>query len=171
VKFKVVPDPRSLRAVREVMLAVPLVPGSEDDCCARLVADTDVASRDAAKEWLTFLRALGLVAESDGKYYQTRADLDDADLARAFRERVHPVEDLLAVLDEAAAAGGTPLTPEDAYERVRERVPQWERSRRSDWEDVWCDRTERTLAWAVAFGFAERVDGGYRPAEDPPAEG
>nr|WP_158205494.1 hypothetical protein [Halomarina oriensis] len=150
-------------------MAVPLVPGSEDDCCARLVADTPIASRDAAREWLTFLRALGPVAESDGKYYQTRADLDDTDLARAFRERVHPVADLLAVLDTAAADGETPLTPEDAYERVRERVPHWERSRRTDWEDVWLERTGRALAWSVEFGFAQRVDGGYRPTDDPPA--
>ncbi|MFD1514928.1 hypothetical protein [Halomarina rubra] len=168
MKFKVVPEPRSLTFVREATLALPLVPGSEDDCCARLMADADVASRDAAKEWLTFLRALGLLAESDGKYYQTRTDPDDAELARAFRERVHPVDDLLAVLDAAEESGATPLSPEAAYERVRQRVPQWERSRRTDWEDVWLTRVERALAWAETFGFAERVDDGYSPATDPP---
>ncbi|MFC5972719.1 hypothetical protein ACFPYI_15385 [Halomarina salina] len=169
MRFKVVPEPRSVSFLREATLALPLVPGSEDDCCARLMADADVASRDAAKEWLTFLRALGLVAESGGKYYQTRSDPSDADLARAFRERVHPVEDLLAVLDAAHEEEETPLSSGEAYERVRERVPQWERSHRTDWEDVWRTRIDRALDWAVTFGLAAEVDEGYRPADD--AEG
>jgi hypothetical protein len=165
LRFKVVPEPRPLSFVRDAAAVLPLVPNSEDDCCARLMADAGLPSRDVAREWITFLRALGLVAESDGRYYRTRADPDDAALARAFRERVHPVEDLLATLEEAAAAGETPLTPEESYERVRERVPQWERSRRTDWEDVWLGRTERALAWAETFGFVESDGEGYRPVE------
>ena len=166
MRFKVVPEPRPQSFLREATLALPLVPGTEDDCCARLMADADVDSRDAAREWITFLRALGLVAESDGKYYQTRANPSDAELARAFRERVHPVVDLLAVLDAAEAAGETPLSTREAYERVRERVPRWERSRRTDWEDVWLERVDRALDWAVTFGLAVRAEGGYRPADD-----
>ena len=167
MRFKVVPQPRPVSFLREATLALPLVPGSEDDCCARLMADADIHSRDAAREWITFLRALGLVAESDGKYYQTRENPDDAELARAFRERVHPVADLLAALDTAESAGETPLSTREAYERVRERVPRWERSRRTDWEDVWRERVDRALDWAVTFDLAEREGGGYRPADDP----
>ncbi|WP_254535353.1 hypothetical protein [Halomarina litorea] len=166
MRFKVVPEPRPLSFLGRARLAMPLVPGSEDDCCARLVADTDLASRDAAREWITFMQALGLVAETDGQYYQTGEAPEDVDLARAFRERVHPVEAVLTVLDGA----DDPLDAEAVFDRVVEEVPQWERSRRTDWTDVWRERVERVLEWAVTFGLAERVGGDeeahYRPVED-----
>ncbi|MFC7154560.1 hypothetical protein ACFQPA_03705 [Halomarina halobia] len=160
MKFKVVPEPRPPSFARDAARALPLVPGTEDDCCARLMADAGLPSRDVAKEWITFLRALGLAAESDGGYYRTRADPTDADLARAFRERVHTADDVLATLEAAEE----PISPEAAYERVRGDVPQWERSRRTDWERVWRERVRRILEWAVAFDLAERVEreGGTR---------
>lgn len=166
MKFKVVPEPRPLDFLDRARLAMPLVPGDEDDCCARLVADTDLASRDAAREWITFMRALGLVAESDGGYYRSREVFDDAALARAFRERVHPVETVLDVLTDAER----PLDADAVFERIVDEVPRWERSRRADWQAVWSERVERILAWCVAFGLAERVDGGYRSVDGPAAE-
>ncbi len=156
MKFKVVPAPRPLSFLGRARLAMPLVPGSEDDCCARLVADTDLASRDAAREWITFMQALGLVAETDGQYYQTGEAPEDVDLAAAFRERIHPVE---TVLDVLADADG-PLDADAVFERCVGTVPQWERSRRTDWADVWRERVERVLGWAVTFGLAERVGEG-----------
>ena len=161
MKYKVVPEPRPPSFLPRAQLAMPLVPGSEDDCCARLLADTDLASRDAAREWITFMRALGLVAETGGQYYRTDDAPEDVDLARTFRERIHPVE---AVLD-ALEGADEPLDGEAVFERVVETVPQWERSRRTDWTDVWRERVERILGWAVAFDLAERADGGYRRVE------
>ena len=166
MKFKVVPDPPDdLGRVRAVQRAVPLVPGTVEDCCARVVAETPVAARDDAREWLTFLRALGLVAETDRGYRRTRADPDPATLAPAFRERVFAAGD---VLDAVAADG--PLTADRAFAAVRDRVPEWERSRHTDWEREWRERVRRLLDWAVLFGLVERADGTYRAVEGSPAD-
>lgn len=172
MRFKVVPEPRPPAFLERARLAMPLVPGDEDDCCARLMAETDIAARDAAREWITFLRALGLVAEADGGYYRTREDVDDATLARRFRERIHPAAEVLDALADAGAGAeaGTPLDADAVFERVVDEVPQWERARRSDWEAVWRERVGRILEWAVAFDLAARADGGYRPAADPNAD-
>ncbi|MFC6835541.1 hypothetical protein [Halomarina ordinaria] len=164
MKFKVVPEPRPLSFVREAARTLPLVPGTEDDCCARLMADAGLPSRDAAREWLTFLRALGLLAESDGKFYQTRADLTDEDLARAFRERIHGASTVL----DALATSKEPLTPAAAYGRVRETIPRWERSRRTDWERVWRERVERILEWAVVLDLATRVEAADEGEDEAP---
>jgi len=64
MKFKFVPEaPADLGFVADAQRAVPLVPGREDDCCARLTRRLDLPSRDVARTWLTFLRALRLVEE------------------------------------------------------------------------------------------------------------
>jgi hypothetical protein len=153
MKYKVVPEPASRAALEGACRAMPLVPGSEDDCCARLLADTDLASRDSAREWITFMQALGLVAERDGEFYRTGRSPDEVDLAGAFRERVHPAEAVLDVLAESDA----PLDAATVFERCVEVVPRWERSRRTDWDDVWRERVGRVLRWAVVFDLAEQV--------------
>jgi hypothetical protein len=74
MRFKPVPPaPESLDAVAAVQRAVPLVPGSEADCCARVLDRTHVTERDDARTWLTFLRALELVRETDGEFVRERA--------------------------------------------------------------------------------------------------
>ncbi|MFB6244194.1 MAG: hypothetical protein ABEH80_08845, partial [Halobaculum sp.] len=60
--------------VERVQSTVPLVPGSEDDCCARLQRRRGYESRDVSRTWLTFLRALGLAAETDEGYRRTRTE-------------------------------------------------------------------------------------------------
>jgi len=161
MQFKVVPDPPdSLDFVADARRAVPLVPGSEADCCARLMDRTGLSARDAAREWLTFLRALGLVEVGDRGFARTRGDSDREALADAFRERVYAAEDVLAAL----RAADEPLHAAVVFERVRDRVPQWERNRYADWEDVWTERVRRILDWAVLLGLAERTDEGYRLA-------
>lgn len=152
MQFKVVPEPRSVAFLRRAARALPLVPHAEADCCARLVADTDLPSRDAAREYLTFLRALGLAAATDGDYYRVRPEPDDEALARAFRERVFAVAAVLEGLDDG------PMTAGEAFERVRGAVPRWERHRHDDWEDEWRERVRHLLAWAVELGLAARVD-------------
>jgi hypothetical protein len=158
VKFKIVPAPRSRGFVGEAQQALPLVPGSENDCCARLVDRTDLDARDEAREWITFLRALGLAEETGSGYRRLRRDPAPDDLAAAFRERIFGAEAVLAVLD----AADEPLDAEAVYERFREEVPNWERYRRADWDEEWRERVDRLLGWTVVFDLAERVDGAYR---------
>ncbi|EMA49963.1 MULTISPECIES: hypothetical protein [Halococcus] len=158
MKFKIVPAPRSHEFVAEAQQALPLIPSSENDCCARLVDRTALDARETAREWVTFLRALGLAEETESGYRRLRRDPDLADLAAAFRETVFGADAVLDVLD----AADEPLGVEEVYERFREEVPNWERYRRADWDDEWRKRVERLLDWAVVFGLAERVDGAYR---------
>lgn len=155
MKFKIVPEPRSRSFIETARRTLPLVPSSEADCCGLLMADTDVNSRDAAREWITFLRALGQVAESDGKYHQ-RQDPGE-DLAAAFRARVYAAETVVTVIEDSEE----PLTAPEVFERVREEIPQWERNRRQDWKNVWQERVERLLEWTVEFGLTERTADGY----------
>ncbi|WP_276259177.1 hypothetical protein [Haloglomus litoreum] len=175
MRFKVVPRlPDAVREEPGVALdllarardAVPLVPKSEDDCCMRVVNAGVVGARDDASEWLTFARALDLVAETDRGYHRVRdaPDPTDADgraaLADRFRERVFGTEELLAAL--AAADDG--LTADAAFERFRDRIPNWERRRHTDPEEVWRDRVERLLDWAVVLGQVRWDGERYRAA-------
>jgi len=156
VRFKVVPPARGLDALEAVRAALPLVPDDEESCCARVVARTDVPSRDEAKEWVTFCRALGLAEETDSGYRRIRGDPDRETLAGWFRDHVYGADDVLAVLEDAEE----PLAAADAYRRFD--VPEWERQRHTDPETVWHDRVTRLLDWAVAFGLVERAEKGYR---------
>lgn len=164
MRFKVVPEVRSLPFVRDAQQSLPLVPSSEDDCCALLMADTGIDDRATAREWITFLRTLRLVGESDGRYYQRRSDPSTDDLASAFREQVYAADEVLTALEERTDEGdaGQALSAAEVFEHVRGIVPEWERDRHQDWETVWRERVNRLLEWAVQFGLAERSDSGYR---------
>lgn len=158
VQIKIVPEaPGGLDVLDEARRAVPLVARTEEDCCARLMDRIDLDGRDAAREWLTFLRALGLVEVGERGFSRTDRDLDRTSLAEAFRGRIYAVEDVLTALEESSS----PLDPSAVFDRVRNRVPPWERNRHADWADVWTERVRRILDWAVLFGLAQRRDGGY----------
>lgn len=163
MRFKVVPAPRPLSFVRDAQRTLPLVPSSEDDCCALLMTDTGIDDRATASEWITFMRALRLVGESDGRYYQRRSDLSTDDLAGAFREQVYAADEVLTALEERAddSESGEPLSAAAVFEHIREIVPVWERNHHQDWETVWRERVSRLLEWAVEFDLAERSDSGY----------
>lgn len=181
-RFKPVPPaPDDLAAVAAAREAVPLVPGTEADCCGRIQSALDLSARDDARTWLTFLRALGLVRETDAGFVRVReGDAGDGDagpasdgdvgaasdgdaLAAAFRERVFGAREVLAALDDADG----PLSADEAFEHVRGMVPEWERRRDpAGWEDRWRERVRRLLAWAALLGLAERADGGYRASGD-----
>ncbi|MEF8843119.1 MAG: hypothetical protein V5A62_16090 [Haloarculaceae archaeon] len=157
MKYKIVPPaPDSVGTLETARRAVPLVPRSEEDCCARVMDRAGVPARNEAKRWLTFMRALGLVAEAERGYHRTREPLETDRLTAAFRERIYGVEELLDALDaeEPVSVGG-------AFEWIADAVPAWERARHADWERVWHGRVGRLLEWAVLFGLAERADGGY----------
>lgn len=158
MRFKVLPPaPDALADLEAVHGAVPLVPDDEESCCARLVADAEVPSQDEAREWLTFLRALGLAEEGQRGYSRVRTEPDREALADAFRENVYAVDE---TLDALAGADG-PLSAGAVFERLRDRVPAWERRRDAEWREVWRERVERLLEWAVLFGLVEREAGGY----------
>lgn len=162
MQFKLVPvAPDDLEYVETVQRAVPLVPGSEDDCCARIMRRTEIAPRDEARTWLTFLRALELAEEGPSGFTRTRRDPDPEHLRTAFRDRLYGVDRVLEILAEA----DEPLSSEAVYDRFKDDVPTYEQYRWSDrLEAVWSERLDRLLEWAVLLGLVERVDDGYRPA-------
>ena len=167
MRVKVAPDPGEGRErLAAAHRAVPLVPGSTDDCCARLQSRLDLTSRDAASEWLTFLAALGLATETDRGYERVRGDLDPNTLAPAFREQVFGAREVI----ETLAAADEPLTAAETFAAVRSMVPTWERNRHQDWEAEWGMRVERLLEWAVLLDLADRREGGYAATSDDPSQ-
>ena len=159
MRYKIVPPARDREFLLAVRDALPLVPGSENDCCARIRDQTAVESRADAREWLTFCQALGLVAETDAGYHRLRDVPDGDDLADRLRESVFPTRELLDALEDAG-----PMDADSAFETLQDRIPRWERSRTADWAAEWRERLEHLLNWCVAFGLAERRDGGYAVA-------
>lgn len=162
MRFKPLPSPPAdLEAVAAAQRAVPLVPGTEDDCCARLMRRREFPSRDVARTWLTFLRALDLAAETDEGFVRTDRDPTPEHLRTSFVDRVFGVRETLTVLREA----NDPVTATAAFARLREIVPHWERHKRRSWEDDWVARVADTLDWLVLVGLAERTADGYVASE------
>lgn len=163
MQFKPVPEPpETLETLASVRAALPADADPAVDCCARVIERTAVDDRDAAANWVTFLRALELAAaEPDGYRRATvEGSLDAECLADAFRERVAGVDVALRALDpdEPRSAGTVADLAADA-------TPGPDRSRGGDRRPtVSTDRVERLLEWAALFALVERVDGAYRPA-------
>ncbi len=155
MKYKVVPPVRDRSFIETATKSLPVVPASEADCCGRLQADTLIESRDVAKQWITFLQALGYVAEADGKYYQDRSP--PAELKTAFLDGVYGAQTVV----ETVADSDRSLREGEVYEAVKAIVPQYERSRRTDWETVWETRIVRLLDWGVEFELLVSSEAGY----------
>jgi len=159
VRFKHVPEaPDSLDFVADAQRAVPLVPGTEDDCCARLMRRLDFPSRDVSRTWLTFLRALGLARETEsGSFVRESAEPTPEQIRQAFRERVYGAREVLDTLDADESK-----SIDEVFAAFEDRVPVWETHRAAgDWRDIWRERVERILAWAVLLGLADERDDGY----------
>jgi hypothetical protein len=154
MRYKIVPEPRGVDLLLSVRDAVPLVPGSVDDCCTRIRDRTELESRDAAREWLTFCQALGLVEETDRGYRRIRDGPGRDALGQALGDHVFGAEEVLRALGTEE-----PRNVRAVFARVRGTVPRWERDRYQDWEDEWRERIRRLLEWGVAFGRVEYVDG------------
>ena len=161
MKFKLVPTaPDSLGFVADAQRAVPLVPGTEEDCCARLMRRLDLPSRDTARTWLTFLRALELAEETDSGFKRLRTEPTADHLRDAIQRRVYGAEDVLAALE--AAEGDGPLTADAAFEAFKERVPVWEHYKNpGEWENIWAERVGDILEWLVLLDLAERTADGF----------
>lgn len=153
MRVKPLPEPPDdLAIVEDARSALPLVPGTETDCCARLGDRLDLP-RDDARTWLTFLRGLGLVEEVEAGFVRTR---DDPDLPRSFREGIFGATEALDAL------GDDPLTADALFERIEGHVPEWERHKRPGaWRGEWRERTRRLLDWLVLLGLAHRTPEGY----------
>ncbi|MFO8114514.1 MAG: hypothetical protein R6U01_03990 [Halorubrum sp.] len=158
MRLKPVPDPpAALDDLRGLQRAVPLVPGSTDDCCARLRDRCDLPDRRSANDWLAFLRALGLVRETSRGFVRADAEPTPELVREGLREGVLLVPEALAAL--RAATPADPLTPDALFEATREAVPRHDRARDPEWEATWRDRAARLLAWLALVDLAERVDG------------
>ncbi len=161
MQFKLVPEaPDSLAFLETVQGAIPLVPGTEDDCCARIMRETAIGPRDEARTWLTFLRALGLAAEGQAGFYRERTEPDPESVRRMFLERVYGAREVLDLLEVAEE----PRSATEVFERFRDSgsIPHYERHKhRQRLSEIWGERVRRLLEWAVLLELAERVDGGY----------
>ena len=165
MRLKPLPEPpASLDEVGAAQRAVPLVPGSENDCCARLMRRRDFPSRDVARTWLTFLRALELAEETDSGFKRTDRDPTPENLRASFVNRVFGAEEAL----EALRTRDEPLPADEAFAALRGMVPGWERHKQRGWEDVWENRVGDLLDWLVLLDLAERTEDGYVAAQPSP---
>lgn len=156
MRVKPVPaPPEATDRLFEIRNAVPLVPEPEGSCCERLIQRTVLDETGNARDWLAFLRGLGLVEGSSG-YHRTRDGPDDDDLATALLEGIYGARELYQILADAER----PLSADDVFDRF-EAVPRWERHRNPDWRSVWRERVERLLGWLVLFGLAEHSNREY----------
>ncbi|RQH00470.1 hypothetical protein [Natrarchaeobius oligotrophus] len=175
MRFKPIPaPPDDLETVADVRAATPSPAESrraEIDCCARLIDETGIESRDDAGDWLTFLRALGLVSAGPDGYARTDEDVAPSAMRARFRDRVYGAGDALAVLE----ASDGPISAPEVADRVNDRSTGSgsNRGSRSDAaRPADPERTERLLEWAVLLGLAVRTEGRqdrkprYRTATD-----
>lgn len=158
MRFKHVPRaPETVDRVFEARQAVPLVPDTQDDCCTRLMERVGFPERDEAGKWLTFLRALGLVAEHERGYARTREDVDADALATRFLDGVY----LAPAVRDAVASAAEPGSADAVFDAVASEVPQYERNKYpNSWREVWGDTVARELDWLVLLGELEAVEGG-----------
>jgi hypothetical protein len=186
LRFKHVPaPPDSVDVVFEARRAVPLVPDTQDDCCTRLMERVGFPDRDEAAKWLTFLRALDLVAKHEAGYARTREDVPASALADRFLDGVYlapEVRDAVATATATetateedgdddrsgatVAADRAGATVAEVFDAVADDVPGYERHKHPEsWREVWRGIVERELDWLVLLGELDRTDdGGYVPA-------
>lgn len=162
MRLKPLPEPpASLEEVAAAQRAVPLVPGSENDCCARLMRRRDYPTRDVARTWLTFLRALELAEETESGFKRTDREPTPENVRESFLARVFGAEEAL----DALRGRDGPLPAEEAFTELRGMVPGWERHKQRGWEDVWEARVGDLLEWLVLLDLAARTEKGYVAAE------
>ncbi len=158
VRHKPVPEPCSLDRVREIHAAVPADPEATDDCCARLCAVGQVQDRDAAREWLPFLTALGLASRADEGYH--RQDWrEQSQLAESFRGNVLGASELLTVIEADGPISierlfVTPTIREATATRTAGRDEGVDQHRAVKF------RVRRLLGWSEVFGLITRNSAG-----------
>lgn len=154
------PAPDALDRLWDAHRAVPLIPGSEDDCCGRVATRLDVTP-DEGRDWLVFCQSLGLAREVSRGFERVRDDPDPDDLRRAFEENVFGAREVLDALNDE------PMSADAVFDAFEPTVPNWERHRDPEgWESRWRDRVARLLDWAVLFDAAARKPDGYAAVEE-----
>ncbi|SMO63899.1 hypothetical protein [Halorubrum cibi] len=171
MRIKPVPEPPAdLATLAEFQRAVPLVPGSTDDCCARLRDRRDLPSRQRANDWLAFLRTLELARETPRGFVRTDTEPTPESVRNGLRDGVLFVPEALSLL--RAASPAEPVTAETLFSATRESVPRHDRARDADWERSWRNRADRLLRWLALVDLAalierdEGLDGECAP-DDP----
>ncbi|MFC6754123.1 hypothetical protein [Halorubrum tibetense] len=156
MRLKPLPEPpASLGALADLQRAVPLVPGTTDDCCARLRERRGLPDRQTANDWLALLRVLGLVRATPRGFVRTEADPTPKRVREGLREGVLLVPETLSLLRDAS--GTTPVTPASLFAATRESVPRHDRARDPNWEGSWRNRADRLLRWLALVDLAEPV--------------
>ncbi|KAB1187925.1 MULTISPECIES: hypothetical protein [Haloferax] len=149
------PAPDALDRLWEAHRAVPLIPGSEDDCCGRLATRLDVTP-DEGRDWLVFCQSLGLARETSRGFERLRDEKTVEDLGHAFVEHVFGAREVLDAL------GDDPRSADAVFDAFEPTVPNWERHRDpTGWETRWRDRVLDLLDWAVLFRLARHETAGY----------
>jgi hypothetical protein len=156
VRYTLVPRARGWEFLDRVHRTVPDSPDEIEDCCGHLQEQTAIESREHAREWLVFLQALGCVDESTDGYYRTAKPDSPEGVADSFENSLFGVEELLAVLSNAAEL----LTVDELSKRIdeseRDRLQSAAGTPESARESV-----ERRLQWAELFGLVSRQDDRY----------
>ncbi|MFW6321947.1 MAG: hypothetical protein ACOC0Z_08840, partial [Halohasta sp.] len=147
MRFKwVVEPPATIAAVGAIQEAIPLVPASEADCLRRLVDRTDhINDRETAREWLTFLRALGLVDRTASGYRRTRQEPSADVVAERLLDSIYGAREL----QETLAAADGPLSVDAIVDGSGVNLPTWERHHHTDPEGVRRRRLRRLADWFV----------------------
>jgi len=163
MRFKWVPEPpATVEAVIDAQRAIPLVPASESDSLRRLVDRTEeigIDDQDDAREWLTFLRALGVVDQTPSGYRRHREEVTGSRLVDRLLDNVYGARELYAALE----ATEEPLSLDDLDRRAAVDLPTWERHHHgTDHKRVRRRRLRRLAEWFVLCDAAERTAGGYR---------
>ena len=159
MRIKPVPEPPAdLDALREVRRAVPLVPGSTDDCCARLRDRLDLPNRQVANDWLAFLRAIGLAEETPRGFVRGDGEVTAERVREGLLAGVLLAPETRDLL--SAATPDDPLTADGLFAATRESVPRHDRARDTNWEEHWRNRADRLLRWFVLVDLAEPVGEG-----------
>lgn len=118
---------------------------------------TEVQSADAARRWLTFMRALGLVEDTTAGFVRTDQSPSDSATASAFRERVYGAREVMETLEGAESW----VTADTLFDELN-LVPRWEGHRDPNPEQTWRRRVADLLEWAVTLELAEKSASGYR---------
>ena len=160
VRYKPLPEPRSLEELRAIHRAVPADPTDTDDCCRAVATAASLHDRGTAREWLGFLEALELVDSNQDGYYRCDWPADGETLGDRFERRVLGARELLEVLDSETGATLDQLVPaltdSDGFEL---------RSSDSAEDDIE-GRVRRLLGWSLELGRVAKQDERYRRAAD-----
>jgi hypothetical protein len=116
----------------------------------------DFPSRDVARTWLTFLRALELAAERESGFVRRPQEPTPEHLRESMLDRVYGAREVYETI------GTEPLDADAVFERFEARVPAWEHHRDPEgWRETWRDRVGDLLGWLVLLDLAERREDGY----------